>query len=70
MIMYYGMFSDAGNAAVAEIVKSAKEKNLCWLETYQQLCNLSRVACFGEATDTVVRECVYDALGFKTDFYV
>ncbi len=67
---YFAMFTDAGNAAVAEIVKTAKEKNLCWLETYQELCNLSRVAAFAEATDTAVRECVYDACGFETDFYV
>jgi hypothetical protein len=61
----FGMFSDAGNIAVGEIVKSSKEKNLGWLDTYQQLCHLSRIACFAEATDTAVRECVYDVCGFK-----
>ena len=67
---YFAMFTDAGNSAVAEIVKTSKEKNLCWLETYQELCNLSRVSAFAEATDTAVRECVYDACGFETDFYI
>jgi hypothetical protein len=67
---YFAMFTDAGNAAVGEIVRSSKEKGLCWLETYQELCRLAQVSCFAEATDTAVREVVYDACGFETDFYI
>jgi hypothetical protein len=37
---------------------------------YQELVRLADVEVFGEATDTMVREIVYDALGFNSDFYV
>ena len=67
---HYGMFTNAGNVAVAQIVQTAKENKLSWLETYQMLVNLSTVSCFGEATDTEVRELVYDACDFDCNFYV
>jgi hypothetical protein len=63
--IYYGMFSDEGNMAVHTIVTVAKSQNLSWADTYQALCNLASINpdSFGEATDTVVREMVYDAIG-------
>ena len=61
----YGMFSDEGNMAVHGIVTVAKSQNLSWADTYQALRDLasSNPDSFGEAMDTVVRECVYDAIG-------
>ena len=67
---YYGMFTDAGNAAVNAIVQSAISNDLSWLEIYQCLVELSQCENFEEATDTVVRELVYDATGSIGDFYV
>jgi hypothetical protein len=43
---------------------------MAWLEVYQELCRLAEVKVFAEALDTMVREIVYDALGFNSDFYV
>ena len=68
--IYYGMFTDAGNQAVHAIVEQARESKMAWLEVYQELVRLADVEVFGEATDTMVREIVYDALGFNSDFYV
>jgi hypothetical protein len=71
-IFYYGMFSDEGNAAVHGIVLMAKVSGAGWLEVYQALENLKNADYdkFGEATDTMVREIVYDAMGFTSDFYI
>jgi hypothetical protein len=68
--IYYGMFTDAGNQAVHAIVEQARAKDMSWLEVYQELVRLADVEVFGEATDTMVREIVYDALSFNSDFYV
>ena len=61
----YGMFSDEGNMAVHGLVTTAKSQNLSWAQTFQVLRDLadSNPDSFGEAMDTVVRECVYDAIG-------
>lgn len=65
---YYGMFTDAGNMRVANLVDRARTAGWNWSETYQALCQLSEQAGAGEATDTEVREHVYHKLGFhKTD---
>jgi len=56
---YFGMFSNAGDAAVKHIVDCALEDGSAWLEVYQQLVNLSKVEVFSEATDTAVREYVW-----------
>lgn len=63
--MDYGMFSAEGNLAVHGIVLYHKAIESPWLVVYQNLCDLARANpdSFGEATDTVVRECVYDAIG-------
>ena len=68
--IYYGMYTDAGNQAVHAIVEYAQASDLTWLEVYQELVRLAEVKVFAEATDTMVREIVYDALGFNSDFYV
>ena len=67
----YAMFSDFGNAMVGEIVKGAKHKNLTWREVHEMLETISSIKGCEEATDTAVREAVYDALGFdqKYPFY-
>ena len=67
---HYSMFTDAGNALVHGIVEGAREKKLTWPEVYDLLDSISQVNGYGEATDTAVRECVYDALGFETAFYI
>ena len=70
---YFGMFSDEGNEAVQQIVERGLRENLPWLEVYQDLVRLadSDRDRFGEATDTMVRDIVYEALGrFKENFYV
>ena len=61
----YGMFSDEGNMAVHGLVTVAKNQKLSWKQTYQALRELadSNPDMFGEAMDTEVRECVYDAIG-------
>ena len=61
----YGMFSDEGNMAVHGIVIAAKNQKLNWKQTFQALRELadSNPDMFGEAMDTMVRECVYDAIG-------
>lgn len=68
----YAMFSEAGNDAVDAIVRSARILKLDWPQVYQELCSLAErfPEDFGEATDTAVRECVYDACGFKSAFYI
>ena len=63
--IYYGMYSDEGNMAVHGIVVAAKSQNLSWKQTFNALRDLadSNPDSFGEAMDTMVRECVYDAIG-------
>lgn len=72
--MHYGMFTSEGNVAIAGIVEYAKMHNLSWATVYQNLVDLSNFdEKYAEATDTVVRECVYDAIGaYKRgeDFYI
>ena len=60
----YGMFTDAGNQKVADIVDFAFKNRLEWSEVMPLLRNLasSDYELYGEATDTVVREAVYEAL--------
>ena len=68
----YAMYTDAGNNAVDAIVCTAKNLQSDWPNVYNELCSLA-ARCpeeFGEATDTAVRECVYDACGFESAFYI
>lgn len=62
--MDYGMFTDFGNDAVDAIVRSARISNMSWPQVLRELSRLAEKPDFAEATDTVVRECVYDALRF------
>lgn len=67
---YYGMFTEAGNAAIESLVDDAQRLGLEWPQVYFALQVLSRKPQFAEATDTAVREAVYDALQFDTEFYL
>jgi len=68
----YAMYTRNGDKMVAEIVKVAEAQRWNWPETYQALKNLARAFpdVAGEATDTAVREVVYDKLGFTSPFYI
>lgn len=67
----YAMYTPEGDLAVHGVVLIAKQHNLAWKKVYAMLCELAEVKEFSEATDTVVRECVYDAIGARNqDFYV
>jgi predicted homoserine dehydrogenase-like protein len=73
--MDYGMYTSEGNVAVAGIVYYAQEHNLSWKTVYQNLVDLAKFDAdkYGEALDTTVRECVYNAIGaYERDenFYV
>ena len=68
----YGMFSEEGNKQIADIIEFHKNLKSDWATVYQNLRDLadSDYEKFGEAMDTEVRECVYTALGFDTEFYI
>ena len=66
----FAMFTNAGNNAVASLVTDAKRLGMDWPQVDFALQILARKPEFMEATDTAVREAVYDACGFETDFYV
>ena len=68
----FGMFSERGNAAVAGIVAYHRQYRSDWPTVLKNLQDLAAYdsEAYGEATDTVVREYVYDALGFETPFYI
>ncbi len=66
----YSMFTDAGNAAVHDLVSLVKRQGLNWSIAHSMLSALSEDERFSEATDTAVRECVYDACGFNSAFYI
>lgn len=67
---YFAMFTDTGNQKVAAIVDFASKNHLGWQEVMPLLRNLADQDGFGEAMDTAVRECVYEALLLTTDFYI
>ncbi len=62
----YAMYTELGNAGVHAVVVAARANQLTWGQTLNALRQLSESNedVFGEAMDTAVRECVYDALGF------
>lgn len=66
----YRMFTEAGNQAIDGLVTVAKAMDLQWPEVYSALNVLAQNPKFAEATDTVVREAVYDVLQFDTEFYI
>ena len=68
----YAMYSDEGNMAVHGIVTTAKSQKLSWKQTFKALRDLadSNPDIFGEAMDTMVRECVYDAIGAEFQYHL
>ena len=68
----YGMFSEEGNKQIADIIEFHRMQKSTWAVVYQNLRDLadSDYKLFGEAMDTEVRECVYTALNFDTEFYI
>jgi len=65
----YGMFTPEGNYMVSRIVDAAKklveqdsDQLTAWAFAYRELRKLGYADAFGEATDTDVREQVYDAV--------
>jgi hypothetical protein len=68
----YGMFSEEGNKQIADIIEFHKNNKSTWPVVLQNLRDVadSDYELFGEAMDTEVRECVYTALNFDTEFYI
>ena len=59
---YYGMFTENGNRVIDGIVIFAKEYNYTWECVNEILTKISEIEGFEEATDTAVREYVYEAM--------
>ena len=70
VVEQYGMFTEAGDELVDRIVRaglqlaqfSIADNATVWAFTKRELAKLAATEQFGEATDTVVREEVFDAL--------
>ena len=64
MMSNFGMFTDRGNQAVAFIVAYHRQHRSEWELVEQNLKDLAwyDAEAFGEATDTAVKEYVYEAL--------
>ena len=58
----YGMYTDAGNSAVDSIVEMARKHQLTWPTVVGMLEAISLEEAYEEATDTAVREAVYQTL--------
>ena len=61
-IKTYGMFTDMGNGLVGCIVQMAKQHQLSERAVINTLAALAEDELYGEAQDTVVRECVLAAI--------
>ena len=59
----YMMYTEAGDEDVHNIVRVARTLNLTWAETLPLLKRLALMPRRGDALDTSVRECVYEAIG-------
>lgn len=59
-----GMFTHAGESAVYGIIVAAEANNLTPDQVLASLERLAKQPDFEEATDTAVREAVFEALGF------
>ena len=68
----YTVFTEEDDSLVAGIVASAKGTNADWPWVYEKLEMLGETEGFEEATDTQVREAVFDAIGYDNDtpFYI
>ena len=60
----YGMFTDAGNALVENLVTMAKTFNLSDVTVMALMDGFQKDPNFAEITDTEVRECIGMALGW------
>ena len=60
----YAMYTELGNAGVHAVVVAARVNQLTWGQVLRALRALAEQEPFSEAMDTMVRECVYDALGY------
>ena len=59
----YLMYTEAGDEDVHKIVLLSLTLNLTWAETLPMLERLATKTNRSDATDTAVRECVYEAIG-------
>ena len=68
----FGMYTDNGNILIQGIVDVAKSTNADWPWVYEKLEMLAKTKGFEEATDTMVREIVFDTIGYSNDtpFYI
>jgi hypothetical protein len=64
MIKDYGMFTDAGNAVVENLVSMAKTHGLSYPIVMSMMDAIGTDECYGEITDTAVRESIGDELGW------
>ena len=58
----YGMYTDAGNEAVHSIVEMAGRHHLSWPTVVGMLSALALQEAYDEASDTAVKEAVYETL--------
>ena len=58
----YGMYTDAGNSAVDSIVEMARKHQLSWPTVVGMLEAICLEEAYEEATDTAVKEAVYQTL--------
>ena len=61
---HYSMYTDAGNEAIDSIVEMARKHQLSWSTVRAMLSALAQEEAYDEATDTAVREAVYQACDF------
>jgi hypothetical protein len=62
--MSYEMFTESGDNLVTDLVKMAKTYGLSATVVLGMMAAISRDECFGEITDTAVREAVGIQLGW------
>jgi hypothetical protein len=60
----FEMFTSAGDAMVADLVTFAKTHGLSSDVVMGIMSAISKDECYGEITDTAVRECIGDELGW------
>jgi len=69
-IYHYGMYTDAGNELISDIVATAKRAGLKWRVVRHMLSAVAQDECYAEAIDTAVSEYVYEAMDYmNSDIY-
>jgi hypothetical protein len=63
-ITSFEMFTSAGDRMVGDLVEFAKTYNLSDTVVLGMMNAISKDECFGEITDTAVRECIGEELGW------